>query len=220
LNESTSYHLFGLAMQEANRSTPSIPAFLICDAAALRQYGIGMVRPGGKNLEPFLADGYLTAGNTLAELAAKLGMDAATLADSVARNNRYAASGVDTDFHRGETAYQQNMGDPSRGPAQPQYRPARRSPVLRGAAVPGDIGAATGLQTDTQARVLGRDASPLPACMQWAMTCIPSWAGYIPRPASPSARHWCLPALPPPTPASATPAPKRATPLPNKESTA
>ncbi|BBF85752.1 fumarate reductase flavoprotein subunit [Aquitalea magnusonii] len=161
VNESTSYHLFGLAMQEAHRSTPSIPAFLICDAAALRQYGIGMVRPGGKNLEPFLADGYLTAGNTLAELAGKLGMDASTLEDSVARNNRYAASGVDSDFHRGETAYQQNMGDPSRGQPNPNIGPLAEAPYYAVRLYPGDIGAATGLQTDTQARVLGRDGQPI-----------------------------------------------------------
>ena len=161
VNESTSYHLFGLAMQQANRSTPSIPAYLVCDAAALRQYGIGMVRPGGKGLEPFLADGYLTAGQSLAELAAKLGMDAATLEDSVARNNRYAASGVDSDFHRGETAYQQNMGDPSRGQPNPNIGPLAEAPYYAVRLYPGDIGAASGLQTDTQARVLGRDGQPI-----------------------------------------------------------
>jgi hypothetical protein len=220
VNESTSYHLFGLAMQEANRSTPSIPAFLICDAAALRQYGIGMVRPGGKNLEPFLADGYLTAGNTLAELAAKLGMDAATLADSVARNNRYAASGVDTDFHRGETAYQQNMGDPSRGQPNPNIGPLAEAPYYAVRLYPATSVPPPACKPTPRPACWAATASPLPACMQWAMTCIPSWAGCIPRPASPSARHWCLPALPPPTPANATPAPKRATPLPNKESTA
>ena len=32
VNESTSYHLFGLKMQEANKATPAIPAYLIADA--------------------------------------------------------------------------------------------------------------------------------------------------------------------------------------------
>ena len=73
VNESTSYHLFGLAMQ----ASASVPAYLVCDAGALKKYGMGMVRPGGKGLEPFLADGYLTAGATLEELAKKLGVDAA-----------------------------------------------------------------------------------------------------------------------------------------------
>ena len=72
LNESTSYHLFGLAMQAAHRATPSIPAYLVCDARALRAYGLGMIRPGGRGLAPFLADGYLTQGASLEALAANL----------------------------------------------------------------------------------------------------------------------------------------------------
>ena len=56
VNESTSYHLFALGMQAAQQA---VPAYLIADAKALRQYGMGMVRPGGKGLDPFLADGYL-----------------------------------------------------------------------------------------------------------------------------------------------------------------
>ncbi|MEO6321128.1 MAG: FAD-dependent oxidoreductase [Polaromonas sp.] len=101
VNESTSYHLFGLKMQEANKITASIPAYLICDAEALRKYGMGMVRPGGKGLEPYLADGYLTQADSLEELAKKLGINAAGLAASVQKLNAYAETGVDPDFQRG-----------------------------------------------------------------------------------------------------------------------
>ena len=72
LNEASSYQVFGIAMQEANKKTPCIPGYLITDAAGLRRYGMGMVRPGGKGLQPFLDDGYLVQSNTLAELASKL----------------------------------------------------------------------------------------------------------------------------------------------------
>src|SRR3546814_18510875 len=91
-----------MARHEANRNVPSIPAYLVTDQAALRRYGLGMVRPGGKGLAPFLADGYLVQADTLDALAAKLGVDAANLKDSVAKNNEYARTGVDPDFHRGE----------------------------------------------------------------------------------------------------------------------
>ncbi|MEY5100183.1 MAG: hypothetical protein RJA36_2902, partial [Pseudomonadota bacterium] len=86
VNESTSYHLFGIAMQ----ATGSVPAYLVCDATALRRYGIGMVRPGAsaKDMAPFLADGYLTQGATLDELAQKLGIAAAGLKASVQEINR------------------------------------------------------------------------------------------------------------------------------------
>ncbi len=157
LNESTSYHLFGLAMQQAHQSTPSIPAYLVCDAEALRKYGIGMVRPGGKGLGPFLADGYLTAGATLAELAGKLGMDPQALQASVQQNNRNAETGVDPDFHRGETAYQQNLGDPAWTGKNPSIGPLQTAPFYAVRLYPGDIGASTGFATNEHAQALRSD---------------------------------------------------------------
>jgi succinate dehydrogenase/fumarate reductase flavoprotein subunit len=155
LNESTSYHLFGLAMQKAHQSAPSIPAYLVCDAEALRKYGIGMVRPGGKGLAPFLADGYLTEAVSLAELAGKLGMDAKALQASVEQINRYAETGVDPDYHRGETAYQQNLGDPAWTGKNPNIGPLTTGPFYAVRLYPGDIGASTGFATNEHAQVLG-----------------------------------------------------------------
>ena len=158
LNESTSYHLFGLAMQQAHARTPSIPAYLVCDADALRKYGIGMVRPnqrpGGPGLAPFLADSYLTEGATLAELAGKLGMDPETLQASVAQINRCAETGLDPDFHRGETAYQQNLGDPTWTGKNPNLGPLKTAPFYAVRLYPGDIGASTGFATNEHAQVL------------------------------------------------------------------
>lgn len=160
VNESTSYHLFGLTMQAANKTSPAIPAYLVCDAEALRKYGIGMVRPGGKGLAPFLADGYLTQGGTLEELASKLGMDAAKLRQSVEQINAYADTGVDPDFGRGTTAYQQNLGDPNWQGKNPNIGPLRQGPYYAVRLYPGDIGASTGFATDENARVLrGGDAA-------------------------------------------------------------
>jgi succinate dehydrogenase/fumarate reductase flavoprotein subunit len=161
VNESTSYHLFGLAMQAAHQQSPSIPAYLICDARALRQYGIGMVRPGGKGLEPFLADGYLTQGATLDELAGRLGIDAAGLRRSVAQIGEYARSGSDPDFQRGTTAYQRNLGDPAWSGPNPNLGALSEAPYYAVRLYPGDIGAATGLVTDAQARVLDAAEQPI-----------------------------------------------------------
>lgn len=161
LNESTSYHLFGLAMQQAHQSAPSIPAYLVCDADALRKYGIGMVRPGGKGLGPFLADGYLTEATTLAELAGKLGMDAQALQRSVAQINRCAEEGADPHFHRGETAYQQNLGDPLWTGKNPNLGPIKTAPFYAVRLYPGDIGASTGLATNEHAQVLSADGAAI-----------------------------------------------------------
>ena len=160
VNESTSYHLFGMAMQ----ATGSVPAYLVCDATALQKYGIGMVRPGAsaKDLAPFLADGYLTQGATLDGLAQKLGIDAAGLKASVDEINRCAETGVDPRFHRGETAYQQNIGDASAGHKNPNLGPLTTAPYYAVRLHPGDIGAATGFATDTDARVLDASGQPIP----------------------------------------------------------
>ncbi|RFO97241.1 FAD-binding dehydrogenase [Rhodoferax lacus] len=157
VNESTSYHLFALAMQEAHRTSPAVPAYLVCDAAALRKYGMGMVRPGCKNLVPFLQDGYLSADATVQELADKLGVDAAGLQKSVEQINRYAHTGTDPDFGRGVTAYQQNIGDATAGNPNPNLGALQTAPYYAVKLYPGDIGASTGLATDTEARAL--DAS-------------------------------------------------------------
>jgi succinate dehydrogenase/fumarate reductase flavoprotein subunit len=165
VNESTSYHLFALGMQQSNPSTaatttnPAVPAYLICDAEALRKYGLGMVRPGakpgGQGLAPFLADGYLTEANTLAELARKLGMDANGLQTSVQKINAYAETGMDPDFQRGVTAYQQNIGDAAWPGKNPNLGALTQAPFYAVRLYPGDIGASTGLATDADARVLG-----------------------------------------------------------------
>ena len=161
VNESTSYHLFALAMQESHKTVPTIPTFMIADADAIRRYGLGMVRPGAKGLAPFLADGYLTEAPTLGALAAKLGIDAAALADSVARNNAYAKTGVDADFARGSTAYQRHNGDANWPGPNPCLGPIERAPFYAIRLYPGDIGAATGLATDAEARVLDATDTPI-----------------------------------------------------------
>jgi succinate dehydrogenase/fumarate reductase flavoprotein subunit len=120
-----------------------------------------MVRPGGKGLEPFLSDGYLTRADTLAGLAAKLDIDPGGLADSVARINDYAKTGVDRDFQRGTTDYQRANGDANWQGPNPCLGPIRQPPFYAVRLYPGDIGAATGLVSDETARVLDRDDQPI-----------------------------------------------------------
>ena len=154
LNESTSYHLFGIAMQAHHTATPSVPSWLVCDAGALKRYGIGMVRPGGKGLAPFLADGYLKQGHTLADLAQQLNVPADKLKATVERFNTFADNGVDEDFQRGTTDYQRANGDATWHGPNPCLGALREGPFYAVALYPGDIGAATGLVTDGDARVL------------------------------------------------------------------
>jgi len=162
VNESTSYHRFGLAMQSAQLKAPAIPAYLICDARALKNYGLGMIRPGGTGLEPFLRDGYLVRAETLQALAAQLDLNADNLQRAVAQNNAAAQSGVDDVFQRGTTAYQNNLGDPAWSGPNPNLGPIAQAPFYALRLYPGDIGACTGLVTNGKAQVLDPQKQVIP----------------------------------------------------------
>ena len=155
VNESTSYHLFALAMQAQPAQPEAAPAYLVCDARALKAYGLGMVRPGAADLGAYLADGYLSRGATLQQLASQLGIDGQALQSTVARFNTQAMAAKDSDFHRGTTAYERNLGDPAWGGDNPNLGPLLEAPFYAVKLYPGDIGAATGFMTDAHAQVLG-----------------------------------------------------------------
>lgn len=161
VNESTSYHLFGKAMFEANRDRPTIPCFILTDAAGLKKYGLGMVRMGTRNIRPFLDDGYLIEAPTIADLAQKLAIDPSTLEATVAAMNRYADSGDDPEFQRGRTAYHRINGDATAGTRNPTLGRIATAPFYAVRLFPGDIGAATGLVIDPWAQVLRDDQTPI-----------------------------------------------------------
>ena len=164
LNESTSYHLYGLAMQarQFRAGQPGIPSFLITDAEGLRKYGLGMVRPKGMGLASALADGYLTSAGSIAELAGKLGLPAQNLEATVQRFNQHWPNGIDPDFGRGTTAYQRANGDATWSGPNPSLGPVAKPPFYAVKLYPGDIGAARGLKTDASARSLDRAGRVIP----------------------------------------------------------
>jgi FAD binding domain len=87
VNEAISYHDFVLAMYENNKTTPSIPAWLICDTTFLRKYGLGIVYPGHRNPGKFVDSGYLVSAPTVEELAGKIGANPTQLGSTIARYN-------------------------------------------------------------------------------------------------------------------------------------
>jgi succinate dehydrogenase/fumarate reductase flavoprotein subunit len=162
VNESTSYHLFGLAMQAHHAKTPCIPSWLVCDAGALKRYGLGMIRPGGKGLAPFLADRYLKKGQTLQDLALQIEAPPEKLQATVERFNSMAQQGVDTDFDRGTTEYQRANGDATWPGPNPCLGALTEGPFYAIALYPGDIGASTGLVTNAHAQVLNAQSDVIP----------------------------------------------------------
>jgi succinate dehydrogenase/fumarate reductase flavoprotein subunit len=153
LNESTSYHLFGHTMMTLGMSE----AYMITDALGLAKYGAGMIRPNGTNFDEYLADGYLIKGNTINDLAGNLNVDKANLIHSIERYNSFDK--IDPDFGRGETEYQRQLGDLTL--ASPSLGKITQAPFYAVRLHPGDIGAATGLVTDENARVLDAINTPI-----------------------------------------------------------
>jgi succinate dehydrogenase/fumarate reductase flavoprotein subunit len=161
VNEAGSYHEFVKGMHASHASVPTVPAFLVCDHAFLRKYGLGLVLPGWyRRLGPFLESGYLVVGETPAALARKLGIDPAGLEETVRRHNGFARTGVDEDFGKGANAYNRYMGDAGHGP-NPCLGPIETAPFYAVRVYPGDIGTGAGLRTDRDARVLDRDGKPI-----------------------------------------------------------
>jgi succinate dehydrogenase/fumarate reductase flavoprotein subunit len=160
VNEACSYHDFVLAMFESHKTAPSIPAFLIGDAAFIKKYGLGIVYPGHGNLTKFEDSGYLVSGRTLDELAAKIAVDPVQLRDTVSRYNGFAETGIDIDFGKGETELNRFNGDAGQKP-NPCIGPLAEPPFYAVAVWPADLAVSTGLATDADARVLDRDGKPI-----------------------------------------------------------
>lgn len=156
INESRSYHEFGKVMLEGGMTTN--PVWIVCDAQALQKYGLGMVRLGGDDPRPYLADGYLIAANTLDELAQKLKVPADTLKATIAQMNEAAVSGIDSVFNRGSTVYQRANGDATHQP-NPTLGPIKTAPFYAVQLHPADIGTSKGLRADTSARLIREDGS-------------------------------------------------------------
>ena len=89
VNEADSYHDFCAAMLRAGQDE----AWLVVDLAFIRRYGLGLVLPGGRGTGRLVRSGYLKRGASLEALAREIGVDATRLGESVAANNRHAASG-------------------------------------------------------------------------------------------------------------------------------
>ncbi|WP_330993615.1 FAD-dependent oxidoreductase [Pluralibacter gergoviae] len=158
VNESNSYHHFASAMQQ---SPDNAPCYLICDAVAMRRYGLGLARPAPVNNRALVEAGYLHQADSLAALAGQLGLDPQQLMDTVARYNRDAESGVDGEFGKGGNSYNRALGDPGHRP-NTCNAPLREAPFYAVTLYTGDLGTSRGLVTNGHAQVLNQQNAPIP----------------------------------------------------------
>ena len=138
-----------------------VPSYLVFDQTYRNRYLFAGV-PGR---QPFpgrwYKEGVVVRADTLAGLAEKVGVPVDALAATIDRFNGFARSGVDEDFHRGESAYDKYYSDPTVKP-NCSLAPIEKGPFYAVKIVPGDLGTKGGLVTDEHARVLHEGGAVIP----------------------------------------------------------
>lgn len=160
-DEAMPYQRFVPAMMAACEPDAQVAVWLVADHRAVRRYGIGAAPPAPGRLGPFLRSEYLARAGNPAELAARIGVDAAGLVATLDTFNAAAARGEDSSFNKGSTPFDRAYGDAAWGP-NPCLAPLVSPPFYAVKLHAGDIATFVGLRTDAMARVLGADGAPLP----------------------------------------------------------
>ncbi|OCB55723.1 3-ketosteroid-delta-1-dehydrogenase [Mycobacterium vulneris] len=163
MNESMPYveachHMYGGEYGQGAGPGENIPAWLIFDQQYRDRFIFAGLQPGQRIPKKWLESGVIVKADTLEELAAKTGLPADAFAATIDRFNGFARSGVDEDFHRGESAYDRYYGDPTNKP-NPNLGEIKHGPYYAAKMVPGDLGTKGGIRTDVKGRALRDDNS-------------------------------------------------------------
>ena len=134
-----------------------VPAWFIMDTKAKNRYPFAQVLPNVPFPQGFYDSGVIHKADTLEELAQKAGIDADGLVATVARFNGFARAGVDTDFGRGDSAYDRYYGDPTM--KNPNLDEIVKGPFYAIRCEAGDLGTKGGLVCDADSRVRREDGS-------------------------------------------------------------
>lgn len=132
----------------------NLPAYLIFDEQHLCEYGFLSHRAG----QPTPA--WIRTAPTVEGLAALLEIDAAGLTATLDRFNANARNGIDPDFNRGASAYDQYWGD--QHAPHPALGPVETAPFYAVEVVSGVIGTKGGIVTDGTGRALDAFGDPVP----------------------------------------------------------
>ncbi|MBV8350326.1 MAG: FAD-binding protein [Mycolicibacterium sp.] len=149
-NESNSYVEVGKAMY-ANKA---VPCWMIFDDGYVHRYVSG-ANPLRKRSLPYelIERGHVKRGDTVGDLARQIEVPAEGLARTVQRFNQFAAKGLDPDFGRGQSAYNDCLGDPGYRP-NAAVGPLDRAPYYATKVYPADVGTCGGVITNEYAQVL------------------------------------------------------------------
>ncbi len=137
-----------------------VPSWMVIDQRYRNRYLFAGLSPRQPFPGRWYKNGIVHKADSIAALAEKIGVPAENLTGTLERFNGFARSGVDADFHRGESAYDRYYADPRVKP-NPSLTTIEEGPFYAVKIVPGDLGTKGGLVTDEKARVLREDGSVL-----------------------------------------------------------
>ncbi len=163
VNEAAPYTEIVYAIyRDHETSGGTVPCWLVFDADFRRKYPVGPMLPASIQPDRKLPRNWLDTvywrADTLDALAAKIGVDAGGLRDSVQRIAEFSKTGRDADFGKGDTVFDRYYSDPSVSP-NPCLAPIAKPPFYAVRVEPGELGTKGGLLTDASARVLRKDGS-------------------------------------------------------------
>ncbi|MDT5131613.1 MAG: 3-oxosteroid 1-dehydrogenase, partial [Mycobacterium sp.] len=149
-NESNSYVEVGKAMY-ANKA---VPCWMVFDDGYVGRYVSGANPLKKRRLpEALIEGGAVVHGQTIADLARQVGVPADELEQTIRRYNGFAAKGLDPDFGRGQSAYNDCLGDPGYRP-NAAVGPLEHPPYYATRVFPADVGTCGGVITNEHAQVL------------------------------------------------------------------
>lgn len=149
-NESNSYVEVGKAMY-ANKA---VPCWMIFDEGYVGRYVAG-ANPFKKRRLPeeLIERGAIKRSDTVGNLARQIAVPAKELERTIQRFNQFAAMGLDPDFGRGQSAYNDCLGDPGYRP-NASVGPLDRAPYYATKVFPADVGTCGGVITNEHAQVI------------------------------------------------------------------
>lgn len=185
-NESQNYVSFVTDIyKETAAGNDCVPCYMIFDADFRHNRPVtpaflqGSLFPDWMVPKSWWTPDFVCKGNTIRELAEKVGIDPDGLEETQQRFNEFARTGKDEDFQRGDSSYDRYYSDPTVKP-NPCLGPVIKPPFYSMALYPGEMGTAGGLVIDCDGRVIHNDGGPIKglyACGNNATALIPSYAG-------------------------------------------
>lgn len=161
-NESQNYMAFQKDLFKTHTDEhPNAPAWHVFDATFRENFMVGplmtkAMKPDFQIPKKWFDTGFVAKANSIRELADALGINADGLEETIANMNRYAQTGTDEEFGRGDSAYDRYYADPAIKP-NPCLAPIVKAPFYAMRIEAGDFGTLGGLDTDTSARVKKAD---------------------------------------------------------------